>query len=94
MLTFKLLLKIIVSTPNKKFISINIKDFYLNMPMPCYEYMRLKLSDLPDSVIRQYNMRGKVAKDDYIYTEIRRGMYGLPSSGILTQRLLEKRLNK
>ena len=39
-------------------------------------------------------MRGKLAKDEYINTEIRRGMYGLPAAGILAQRLLEKRLNR
>ena len=66
MLTVKLLLNSILSTPNAKFIFIYIKDFYLNKPMPLYEYTRLKLSDLPDNVIHQYNMRGKVANDDYI----------------------------
>ena len=52
MMTVKLLLNIIVSTPNAKFMSIDIKDFYLNTPMPRYEYMRLKLGNLPDGVIR------------------------------------------
>ena len=68
MLTVKLLLRRIVSTPNANFMSIDIKDFYLNTPIPCYEYMRLKLSDLPEDVICQYNLRGKVAKDEYVYT--------------------------
>ena len=36
--------------------------------MPCYEYMRLKSSDLPDDVICQYSLRGKVGKDEYVYT--------------------------
>ena len=48
MLTFKILMNSIVLTPNAKFVSINIKYFYLNTPMPHYECMRLKLSDLPD----------------------------------------------
>ena len=51
MLTVKLLLNSIVSTLNEKFMSIDIKDFYLNTPMPRSEYMRLKLNDLPDDVI-------------------------------------------
>ena len=90
MLTEKLLLNRIVSTPNVKFTSINIKDFYLNTPIPCYEYMRLKLSDLPDDVILQYNLRGKVEKDENVYTEICRGMYVIPAARILAQQLLEK----
>ena len=89
MIKAKLLLNSIVVTPNAKFMSIDVKDFYFNTPMPRYEYMRLKLSDLPDDVIRQYNLRGKIAKDEYFYTEIRRGMYVLPAVGILSQWLPE-----
>ena len=84
MLTVKLFLNIIVLTPNEKFISIKVKDSYLNMPMPRYEYMRLKLNDLPENIIQQYNLRGKVSMYDYIYTEIHRGMYRLPAAGILS----------
>ena len=51
-ITVKLLLNIIVSNPGAKFMSIDIKNFYFNTPIPRYEYMRLKLSDLPDDVIR------------------------------------------
>ena len=90
MLKSKILLNSIVSTPNEKFVSNEIKDFYLSTPMPRYEYTRLKLSELPDNFIRQYNMRGKVAKNEYVYTEICRGMYVIPAVGILAQQLLEK----
>ena len=74
--------------------TIDIKDFYLNTPMARYEYMRLKLCDIPEDVARHYNLATKVKIDGYVYIEIRRGMYGLPQSGILSQQLLEKRLNK
>ena len=74
--------------------TIDIKDFYLNIPLSRYEYMRLKLSDLPKDFLKQYNLNSKVTKDGYVYIEIRRGMYGLPQSGLLAQQLLEKRLNK
>ena len=48
--------------------SIDIKKVYLNTLMPRYEYMRLKLSDLPDEVIHHYNLENIVTKDGYIYT--------------------------
>ncbi len=38
LLTVKLLLNSIISTPNAKFMSIDIKDFYLNTPMARYKY--------------------------------------------------------
>ena len=90
MLTVKLLLDSIVSTPNPKFMSIDIKVFYLNTPMPRYEYMQLKLSNLPDDIIRHYKLANIATTDGHIYTEIRRGMYGIPVAGILVQQLLQK----
>ena len=51
--TVKLLLNRIVSTINAHFMKIDIKDFYLNTPMVRSEYMRLKLSDLPESTVQQ-----------------------------------------
>ena len=68
MITVKLLINSIVYTPGEKLLSIDIKNFYLHTTMPWYEYMRLKLSDLPDNVIRQYNLENIVTKDGYIYT--------------------------
>ena len=93
LLTVKLLLNSVVSTPGAKFITINIKDFYLNTPMERYKYMRLKLCDIPEDVALHYNLASKFKSDGYVYTEIRRGMYGLPQLGLLAQQLLEKRIN-
>ena len=50
LLTFKLLLNSIVSTPGAKFMIIGIKDFYLNTPMAGYEYMHLKLWNIPEDI--------------------------------------------
>ena len=43
LLTVKLLLNSIISTPGTKFMTIEKKDFYLNTPTARYEYMHLKL---------------------------------------------------
>jgi len=94
LLTVKLLLNSVISTAGAKFMTIDIKDFYLNTPMSRYEYMRLKLSDLPDDIVQHYNLADKVSPDGYVYVEIRRGMYGLPQAGLIAQQLLEKRLNR
>ena len=45
--TVKLLLNSIVSTINAHFMTIEIKDYYLNTPMERSKYMRIKLSNLP-----------------------------------------------
>ena len=93
LLTVKLLLNSVISTPDARFITINIKDFYLNIPMDRFDYMKLKLSDLPEDFVKLYNLASKVDKNGFVSLEIRRGMYGLPQAGILSQQLLEKQLN-
>jgi hypothetical protein len=94
MLLVKLLFNSIISTKNAKFMSLDIKDFYLNTPMERFEYMRMKIADIPDDIINQHKLNEKVSKDGYVYVEIRRGMYGLPQAGRIAQELLEKRLNE
>ena len=37
----KILLNSVLSTEGAKFMTIDIKDFYLNTPMERYEYMRM-----------------------------------------------------
>ena len=93
MLTVKLPQNRVISTKVAKFMSIDIKDFYLNTPMSRYEYMRLKIAELPQNLIDEYRLQKKETKDGYVYLEIRKGMYGLPQAGILVQKLLKKRLN-
>ena len=51
LLTVMLLLKSIISTPNAKFMTMDIKDFDLNTLMARYEYMQLQLADMPEDVI-------------------------------------------
>jgi len=92
LLTVKLLINSIISTPGAKFMTMDIKDFYLNTPMARYEYMRLKISDMPDDVIEHYNLREIATPDGFIYCEIQKGMNGLPQAGIIAQALLADRL--
>jgi hypothetical protein len=83
LLTVKLLLNSVISTDNARFMTIDIKDFYLMTPMKCYEYFRMKINLFPQDIIDKYNLREKVDADGNIYCEVHRGMYGLPQVGIL-----------
>jgi hypothetical protein len=51
LLTVKILLNSIILMPNAKFMTINIKDVYLNTPMERYEYFCMKLKLFPKDVI-------------------------------------------
>jgi hypothetical protein len=92
LITVKLLIKSIISTAGAKFMAMDIKDFYLNTPMTRYEYMRLKLSNIPDDVIEHYNLQTIATTDGFVYCGIQKGMYGLPQARIIARQLLETRL--
>ena len=70
LLTVKLLLNSIISSPGSKFLTININNFYLNTPMERFEYMRLKLSDLPEDFVERYNLEPKSDKNGQVYVKI------------------------
>ena len=53
LLTIKLLLNSVISTPGVKSMTIDISNFYLNTPMDRYEYMLMKLEIFPDDVIEE-----------------------------------------
>ncbi len=74
LITVKLLLNSIISTPNTKFMTMDITDFYLNTPMAWYEYMRLRLADMPKDIIAHYKLNNIATPDGYIYCKIQKGM--------------------
>ena len=59
-----------------------------------YEYVCIKLEDIPEEIIVKYKLCGKVTENGSVYVEIQKGMYRLLQAGILAQELLEKHLNK
>jgi hypothetical protein len=72
----------VVSTKGARFMVINLKNFYLETPMTEYEYMRIRVGNLPPGIIEEYNLQDKI-HHGAVYVEIRKGMYGLPQAGIL-----------
>jgi hypothetical protein len=70
LLTIKLLLNSIVSTPNAKFFTMDIKDFYLNTPLKRYEYIHLKLLDIPADIIAHYNLMDIATPEGHIHCKV------------------------
>jgi hypothetical protein len=60
--------------------------------MECYEYMRIPLSAIPQSIIEQYTLL-KYVHNGHVLVEICKGMYGLPQAGILTYEQLVMHLH-
>ena len=93
LVTSKILWNSVVSTPNARYVTADLKLFYLTAPMDRYEYMRMPIKIIPQHIIDQYQLQDKV-KNGYVYMEIRRAMYGLPQAGKLANKLLTERLAK
>jgi hypothetical protein len=89
--TAKIIFNSLVSTPNAKFMGLDIKDFYLNTKMERYKYMCLPIDIIPKEIIDQYDLLPLVHTGN-VYIEIRKGMYGLPQAGIIANNKLRKPL--
>jgi hypothetical protein len=88
----KLMINSVLSRKNAKFCTFDIANFYLGTPLDRPEYVRIRLEDIPEEFINEYDLTHHV-RDGWVYFKIVRGVYGLPQSGILANQLLEKRLN-
>ena len=91
--TAKLLFNSVISTPGARFVTLDLKNFYLKTPLPQPRYMRMPLDLLPDEIVQKYNLLA-IAHKGWVYIRIKRGMYGLPEAGLLANELLKKRLIK
>jgi hypothetical protein len=89
----KLLINSVLSRQGAKFCTFDISNFYLQTPLDRPEYIKIKITDIPQEFINEYNLFHHV-HNDWVYFEIRKGIYGLPQSGILAQTLLADRLAK
>ena len=94
MVLVKIMLNSVISTNKARYMTMDLKDFYLNTPLKRFEYIKLKMSDVPEEIQREYNLHEKVTEDGHVYVEVRRGMYGLPQARLIAQEELEQRLNK
>jgi hypothetical protein len=89
--TAKMLFNSTISTPGARFLVIDIKNFYLNTPLECYEYIVVMMASLPQEVIDEYGLND-LAVDGKVYIKIQKGMYDLPQASILANELLQRRL--
>ena len=89
--TVKLHLNHIISTPNGRHATTDVKDFYLNTPMEQKDwvYVRIPIDDVPTSIMKHYH---PVVKNGFVYVVVMKGMYGLKQAGKLANDLLQHNL--
>ena len=89
----KILFNSVLFRKGTKFITYDISNYYLRTPLNYPKYAKIRLADIPQDFIDEYNLNDYV-QDGWVYFEISNGVYGLPQSGSLVNKLLEKRLQK
>lgn len=88
----KLFINSIVSTPGAKFITMDIKDFYLNNSMPIQGNAPPHLWHTRWCDTALHILKDIATPDGFIDCEKCKGMYSLPQARIIAQLLLEERL--
>jgi hypothetical protein len=81
----------VVSTPNAKYMCLDIKNFYLTAALEYFEYMRIPLDLFPEWTKQQYNLN-ELAFEGWVHIEMRRAVWGLPQAGILANKRLRRKL--
>ena len=94
MLVANILFSNIISTPSAHFMTMDISKFYLVTSLVCPEYIHIKLTNIPNEIIHQYDLHQKANKLGMIHMSIAKGMYRLPQSGLLAIKFLGQHLNK
>ena len=65
----KLVLNSVLSRPGAKFTTFDICNFYLQTPLDRPEYVRIKLSNIPEEFSLEYNLLS-YARNGWVYFEI------------------------
>jgi hypothetical protein len=71
--TFKILINGTLSTKDSAMIMMDITNYYLGIPLPRFEYMKMLLSRFPEEIIQKYNLNA-LAVYGWVCIEIRKGI--------------------
>ena len=94
MIDAKLLLNSTISDAHRgaRFMSADLKDFFLNTSMERAEYMKIQFKYFPQAIRTAYNLEHLVTSQGWIYIKIKKGMYGLKQAARIAYDLLKRRL--
>ena len=72
----KLLLNSVIYLAGARFMTADVKNFYLNTPMKDPEYMRIPIKIILNEIREEYKT-SELEHNVYVYVQINKGMYGL-----------------
>ena len=90
--TIKCQLNSIISTQTAKCATGDISNMYLGSNLPDAEYVRFRLSLIPEGIVAAYNLRDIATPDGYVYARVNKAWYGLKQAGRIAHDDLVERL--
>jgi hypothetical protein len=73
----KILWNSVLSTPRAKYMTLDIKNFYLSTVLNQFKYMCIPFALFPPWIVKQYALKDKVL-NRHIYLEMQRATWGFP----------------
>jgi hypothetical protein len=67
--TAKILFNSVLSTPNARHMTGDLKDFYLGTPMEYYEYVRIPRTVIPESIMLKYKL-APLIHNGFVYAKV------------------------
>ena len=88
-MTSKLHWNSVLSIQQAKYMCLDLKNFYLSVPLNWYKYMCITIGIFFAWIVAQYALLHKVVKG-HIYLEMQWAIWRFPQAGILANKLLHK----
>jgi hypothetical protein len=85
-------IKCLLNDPSAWVACMDIKDFYLNSPLPQAEYIRYKANTIPTDGWIPNNLENFVDNRGHVYARVDKGMHALPQVGKVASDCLLPRL--
>ena len=89
--TIKLNVNSTISNIKSRYICMDVENFYLNNMMDRSEYTMIQISMIPQYFLEKYNLKYK-ANNGYIFSQVTKGVYGLPQALRISQDSLVRHL--
>lgn len=91
----KILLNAVISDPDSKFMTIDLKDFFLHGTLDRKEYMRIPLKWFSSADMIKYKINTFIEPGDTsVLVEVNGNMYGLVNASLVANRDIKKLLHK
>ena len=90
--TIKMHVNSTISLKGARYMTGDVKNFYLGTPMKNFEYAKYHRRNIPQEFIDLNNLEQLFNEEGFIYMQIERGMYGLKQAGKIANEQLIKKL--